>query len=89
MVVIRPEAGVSYRTRFIGTSIYADRPEEIGLVFLEVEGQRAEYRFLGDELYVRAKVISSKVKENAPVEGEREVEAAWIQPVAPDPLARR
>ncbi len=89
VVVIRPEAGVSYRTRFIGTSIYADRPEEIGLVFLEVEGQRAEYRFLGDELYVRAKVISSKVKENAPVEGEREVEAAWIQPVAPDPLARR
>ncbi|MGH7563259.1 MAG: PHP domain-containing protein [Gemmatimonadota bacterium] len=87
-VVIRPEEGVTYRTRFIGTSVHADRPEEIGLVFAEVEGPRAEYEFLGDELYVRAKVISSKAKENAPVEGAGEVEAAWIQPIIP-PVARR
>lgn len=82
-IVIRPEAGVTYTTRFIGTSVHADRPEEIGIVFAEVEGPRAEYRFLGDELYVRAKVISSKVKANAPVEGSGETEAAWVQPVVP------
>ncbi len=87
-VVIRPEAGVSYQTRFIGTSIHADRPEEIGLTFAEVEGPRAEYRFLGDELYVRAKVISSKVKENAPVEGQVEYETGWVQPVVPASVAR-
>lgn len=82
-VAIRPQEGVSYRTQFIGTSIHADRPEEAGLVLAEVEGPHAEYEFLGDELYVRAKVISSKVKENAPVEGVGETEAAWVQPVVP------
>lgn len=82
-VVIRAEPGVAYRTQFISTSIHADRPEEAGLVFAVVEGPRAEYSFVGDELYVRAKVISSKVKKNAPVEGVVEYEAAWVQPVVP------
>ncbi len=36
----------------------------------------------GDEIYVRAKIISSKEKENYFVEGERE--KAWIQPVIPE-----
>ncbi|MGH7571087.1 MAG: PHP domain-containing protein [Gemmatimonadota bacterium] len=88
VVVIRPEAGVSYRTLFIGTSVHADLPEEVGLVLAEVEGPRAGYLFLGDELYVRAKVISSKMKENAPVEGEVEYEAAWVQPMPPALVAR-
>jgi hypothetical protein len=84
VVAIRPEAGVTYRTRFIGTSVHADRPEEVGIVFAEVEGPRAEYRFLGDELYVRARVISSKPKENAPLERDGEVETAWVQPMIPE-----
>lgn len=84
VVAIRPEAGVTYRTRFISTSVHADRPEEVGIVFAEVEGPRAEYRFLGDELYVRARVISSKPKENAPLERDGEVETAWVQPMIPE-----
>ncbi|HKY61279.1 MAG TPA: histidinol-phosphatase [Gemmatimonadota bacterium] len=82
-VAIRPEKGVTYRTQFIGTRKDASGPEEAGIVLAEVDGPRAEYLVLGDELYVRAKVLSSKVKENAPVEGVEELEAAWVQPVVP------
>jgi hypothetical protein len=41
------------------------------------------YLCKGDELYVRAKVISSKPKENTSMPDERE--AAWTQPVQPRP----
>lgn len=51
---------------------------EIGEVFLEVQGISPSYTCSGDEIYVRAKVISSKLKENPYKEGE--MEAAWVQP---------
>jgi hypothetical protein len=53
--------------------------DEIGAVLSEVEGTRPTYTFRGDELYVRAKVISSRPKANPNVPGE--VEVAWTQPV--------
>jgi hypothetical protein len=59
-LAIRPEDGVSYVTRFIGTR----------------RGYRA-----GREIYVRAKVISSKLKVNPYRAGEHEV--AWTQPFVP------
>lgn len=52
---------------------------DIGTVLAEVRGPVATYRFQGNELYVRAKVISSKPKLNGVLEGETEV--AWVQPV--------
>jgi hypothetical protein len=52
---------------------------DIGVVFKEVKGSLAEYTFSGDELYVRATVISSKLKDDPHVIGE--VETAWVQPV--------
>lgn len=55
--------------------------EEVGEVLKTIEGPRASYRFNGDEIYVRAKVTSSKVKANPYAEGE--VEMAWTQPVVP------
>jgi hypothetical protein len=51
----------------------------MGIILAETEGLEPSYTFTGDELYVRAKVISSKVKENPYREGEHEV--AWTQPV--------
>lgn len=51
---------------------------EIGEVFLEVQGISPSYTWSGDEIYVRAKVISSKLKENPYKEGE--METAWVQP---------
>jgi hypothetical protein len=53
--------------------------DEIGRVLAEVEGPSPSYTFQGDELYVRAKVVSTKLKANPYREGERE--AAWVQPV--------
>jgi hypothetical protein len=54
---------------------------EIGTVFAEVPGARPEYVFGGDEIYVRAKIISSRTKANPYRAGELEV--AWTQPVIP------
>jgi hypothetical protein len=53
--------------------------DEIGVVFAEVAGTSPAYTVTGDELYVRAKVISSKRKANPYRAGE--VEVAWTQPV--------
>jgi hypothetical protein len=58
-----------------------DYEGEIGTTLAVSEGLRASYRPRGDELYVRAKVISSKAKLNAVREGE--TEAAWVQPIIP------
>lgn len=57
--------------------------DDIGEVLHETTGTEARYLFKGDEIYVRAKIISSKLKENPFAEGEREM--AWTQPVVPQP----
>jgi hypothetical protein len=80
-IAIEPEDGVTYVTQFIGTRRDAEGPEDVGVILAEMDGTIAEYRFRGDELYVRAKVMSSKLKENSPEHGA--FEAAWIQPVVP------
>ena len=55
---------------------------DIGKVLAEVKGLSPSYTLKGNELYVRAKVISSKLKSNSSLPGE--TEAAWTQPlVAP------
>lgn len=58
------------------TRIYSD---EIGVVLGETTQNPAVYRFTGNELYVRARVVSSKLQENPHAEGD--VEMAWAQPV--------
>lgn len=55
--------------------------EQIGTVLAVAEGLRASYQLQGDELYVRAKVTSSKPKPNA--FGTNETEVAWTQPLVP------
>jgi len=52
---------------------------DIGMVLAEVKGVVASYHFKGNELYVRARVISSKLKPNPCLPDE--VEAAWTQPL--------
>ena len=53
--------------------------KDIGAVLAEVKGASASYTLKGDELYVRAKIISSKPKENGSVANE--LETAWTQPL--------
>ena len=71
---------------FAGKPITRQYSGDIGEVFAIRRGTTAEYPMTGDELYVRAKVISSKLKENPHAEGERET--AWTQPVQPTPTLR-
>lgn len=55
--------------------------DDIGRVLAEVEGTNATYEMRGDELYVRAKITSTKPKSVPTRVGE--TEAAWTQPVIP------
>lgn len=72
----RPAGTVAPVTRYYSGAI--------GMVLAEVAGAEAQYTFRGDEIYVRAKVISSKAKINPYAAGELEV--AWTQPVIPGVL---
>jgi hypothetical protein len=53
--------------------------KDVGAVLAEVKGPKASYTLTGDEIYVRAKITSSKEKPNASAPGE--VECAWTQPL--------
>lgn len=55
--------------------------KDIGAVLAEVKGPTASYQLKGDEIYVRAKVISSKPHPNPSQRGD--FECAWLQPVVP------
>lgn len=55
--------------------------DEIGEVLKEACGLNPSYTFSGDEIYVRARITSSKKMENPYFEGE--TERAWVQPVTP------
>lgn len=53
--------------------------DDIGVVFERVRGASARYTLRGDELYVRARVISSKPHPRAHPTGD--LEMAWTQPL--------
>jgi hypothetical protein len=57
------------------TQLYS---EDIGEVLKTVSGTTASYEFQGDELYIRARVISSRKHPNPSEPGE--FERAWTQP---------
>lgn len=52
---------------------------EIGAVLAESQGTTGGYTLQGDELYVRAKVISSRKNEKSHIPDE--CESAWVQPI--------
>lgn len=77
-ISIAAEPGVTYRTTFVGSR---KGSSEIGEVLAEVDGVNAEYRFRGDERYVRAKVVSSRLHKD-PIGGLLlGRQSAWVQPV--------
>ncbi|MEZ4826559.1 MAG: hypothetical protein R3C61_09740 [Bacteroidia bacterium] len=57
-ISIRPQEGVSYKTYFIGTE-----GENIGKVLAEADGLQPVYKFSGKELYVRARVVSTRLRK--------------------------
>ena len=76
-VQVKETPGVSYTIQFIGAN--SDGSVKEGKIFKEVKGTAATYVMTKDDLYVRARIISSKPKENPYHEGDQET--AWTQPV--------
>ena len=75
-VRVAADDGVTYVTKFIGTR----RGGEVtGEVLQRSVGASADYRFKGDELYVRAVVTSSRRHPNG--YDPDDFETAWTQPV--------
>lgn len=64
-----------------GTTMRTTRQysKDIGAVLATVEGKSAAYKLKGDEIYVRARITSSKIKVDPYRDGE--VEMAWTQPL--------
>ncbi len=58
------------------TRIYS---KDVGQVMGRVEGPKVAWHFRGDELYVRARITSSRMHPNPSEPGD--FESAWIQPV--------
>jgi len=54
------------------------REKGIGKILREVTGTDASYKMTGEDLYVRAKIISTEPKTNPKKKGEKKV--AWTQP---------
>lgn len=76
-IEIDAENGVGYTTEFIGTRSGLNK----AMLLDSKKGSTISYTFTGEELYVRAKIISDKIKKTPNAKGEMEV--AWIQPVVP------
>ncbi|UZD24708.1 histidinol-phosphatase [Algoriphagus halophytocola] len=76
-VAVQPENGVAYTIQFFGTK--KSNPSESGVLLKDIKGVTGDYTLEVDDMYVRAKIISSKPKENPYQIGDKEV--AWTQPV--------
>jgi len=78
-VAVAAEAGVEYTVRFVGTRrLPGGRLGPVGEILLETRENPAVYSFRGDELYVRARVESSRLHPNPYAPGDHEM--AWLQP---------
>ncbi len=74
-VKVAPESGVEYVIKFIGAREAGGETE----VLNSVKGTSAKYRFSGNELYVRAVVVSNKPHPNG--YEKTDLQTAWVQPV--------
>ena len=64
-----------------GRAVTRRYSRDVGAVLAEVAGPSPSYVMRGDELYVRARVVSTRRKANGYLPNERET--AWTQPVRP------
>jgi hypothetical protein len=73
---IQAETGLSYTIEFIGVKKGSNKSE----VFETVAGTEASFKMTDEILFVRARISSSKVKENPFQAGDFEM--AWTQPIS-------
>jgi hypothetical protein len=77
-IKVKAEPGVDYQIHFIGASKKDEQVHELKVV----TGIEGSFTVSSDQLYVRVKITSSKLKANPFRDGE--YEAAWTQPVKGD-----
>lgn len=73
---IREEEGVQYEIQFIG----ATSQDQQTRILEHVKGTEATFELKDEYVFVRAKIVSDKPKENPFQDGD--YETAWTQPVA-------
>lgn len=78
-IVVDPEQGVEYTIQFWGAGKDKQTKNKVGVLLKEVKSTNASYKLRKKNLYVRAKVISNKPKDNPYSAGD--TETAWTQPV--------
>ena len=74
-IEVKASKNVNYEIQFIGVKSGATKSE----ILKSVNGNQASFKIPEDVLFVRAKIISDKLKKNPYQEGD--VEVAWTQPV--------
>jgi len=77
-IKVKAEPGVDYQIHFIGASKKDEQMHELKVV----TGIEGSLTLSSDQLYVRVKITSSKLKVNPFRDGE--YEAAWTQPMKGD-----
>jgi hypothetical protein len=78
-IEVKAEPGIEYTIQFWGATKSGKTQDKTGKLLKEIKDTRATYKLRKNDLYVRAKVISSKLKENPFQKGD--LETAWTQPV--------
>lgn len=76
---IKAIPGVDYKIQFWGAAKSKNSKETVGALLKEITATSGSYRLRKKNLYVRARIISSRPKNNPFAEGD--VETAWTQPV--------
>lgn len=76
-IEIKAEQNIQYTIQFFG----AHKSDGSTHLIKEVKKTSAVFKVSKDMLYVRARIVSSKPKENPYQEGD--FETAWVQPVVP------
>lgn len=77
-IEVKPSAGIQYIIQFWGSTKTAKAGAR-GVLLKEIKGTKAVYQLKSQDLFVRAKIISSKQKENPYQKGD--METAWTQPI--------
>lgn len=77
-IQVKPAAAINYTIQFWGARKNSKEGKG-GVLLKEIKGTNATYKLKRNNLFVRAKIISSKPKENPYQKGD--LETAWTQPV--------
>jgi hypothetical protein len=77
-IQVKPSSGIHYTIQFWGSTKTAKAGAR-GVLLKEIKGAEGVYQLRSQDLFVRAKIISSRQKENPYQKGD--METAWTQPV--------